>query len=233
MLLDLQDVGSRYYTYIYTMAHVMKACGEQGIPMLVLDRPNPIAGKQVEGNYTNPEAVTSFIGALPIPNRHGLTIGELALLFAHEYGLTCDIEVVAMDGWERHMYFDETNRIWVPPSPNTTGVNMCLLYPGTCLIEGLNVSEGRGTAFPFEMIGAPFLDGHRLAEAFNSHELPGVIARPASYTPTRQKHAGIRCSGVQLHVTDRYTFESLRAGLVLLEKNCRASTERRSIFDER
>ncbi|MCJ7841528.1 DUF1343 domain-containing protein [Lederbergia sp. NSJ-179] len=217
MLLDLQDVGSRYYTYIYTMAHVMQACGEQGVPMLILDRPNPIGGQQVEGNYLETKTASSFLNQFPIPNRHGMTIGELALLFVHKYGLKCDTDVIPMDGWKRHMYFDDTGRIWVPPSPNTTGLHMCLLYPGTCLIEGLNVSEGRGTAFPFEYVGAPFLDGYRLAQAFNSRKLPGVIARPASFIPSQQKHAGKLCSGVQLHVIDRHTFEALHAGLVLME----------------
>ncbi|MBO0991661.1 exo-beta-N-acetylmuramidase NamZ family protein [Bacillus sp. SD088] len=218
MVLDLQDIGSRYYTYIYTMAHVMEACGEAGIPMLVLDRPNPIGGKQVEGNYLNLKGSSTFVDQLRIPNRHGLTIGELALLFAHEYGLICDVEVVPMEGWKRDMYFDDTGYIWVPPSPNTTGLNMCLLYPGTCLIEGLNLSEGRGTAFPFEYIGAPFLDAAQLANEFNSRSLPGVIARPTTFIPAKQKHAGKLCSGVQLHVIDRHIFEPLYAGLVLIEQ---------------
>ncbi|WP_062109986.1 exo-beta-N-acetylmuramidase NamZ family protein [Bacillus niameyensis] len=223
IVFDLQDVGSRYYTYIYTMAQVMEACGEHGLPMIILDRPNPISGGRVEGNYLNLKGPSAFRDRLRIPNRHGLTIGELALLFVHEYGLKCDVEVITMDGWKRDMYFDDTGRIWVPPSPNTTGLNMCLLYPGTCLIEGLNVSEGRGTAFPFEYIGAPFLKANTLAKAFNDRALSGVLARPTTFIPAKQKHAGKLCAGVQLHVTDRHTFEPLDAGLVLIEEIVKAA----------
>lgn len=218
MIVDLQDIGSRYYTYIYTMAEVIEACGEAGIPVLILDRPNPIAGNRVEGNFYQLKGFSPFRDKLPLPNRHGLTIGEIALLFVHEYGLKGDVEVIPMDGWRRWMYFDDTGRIWVPPSPNSTGIHMCLLYPGTCFIEGLNVSEGRGTAFPFEYIGAPFLKEDELAKAFNARKLLGVIARPIVFTPAKQKHADTLCRGVQLHITDRHTFEPLLAGLVLIEE---------------
>lgn len=225
MVLDLQDIGARYYTYIYTMAEVMVACGENGVPMLILDRPNPINGIHAEGNFRNLKGNLPFRDQLKIPNRHGLTIGELALLFTHEFNLTCDVEVIAMDGWKRDMYFDDTNRPWVPPSPNSTGVDMCLLYPGTCLIEGLNVSEARGTAFPFEFIGAPFLETEPLAKAFNERGLPGVIARPATFTPARQKHADELCKGVQLHITDRNSFQSLYTGMVLIEEIVKAAPD--------
>ncbi|MCY9517729.1 exo-beta-N-acetylmuramidase NamZ family protein [Paenibacillus apiarius] len=216
MVFDLQDIGTRYYTYIYTMAYVMEACGEQGIPFVVLDRPNPINGMTLEGNLVD-EDCRSFVGLYPIPVRHGLTIGELAQLFKEQFGVRCDLTVIPMEGWSRKMHFDETGLLWVPPSPNASGLDMGLLYPGTCLVEGTNLSEGRGTAKPFEMVGAPFIDGYRLAKALNERRMPGILARPVSFVPTYQKHVGERCEGVQLHVTDRTALQSFSAGLQLLE----------------
>lgn len=216
VVFDLQDIGSRYYTFIYTMAYVMEACGEQGKRFVVLDRPNPIGGTSVEGNVLEPQ-FRSFVGLYPIPNRHGLTIGELALLYTHEFGISCDVTVVQMEGWERDMYFDETGLFWVPPSPNTTGLDMCTLYPGTCLIEGTNLSEGRGTTRPFEIAGAPFVDGYALAKQFNERRVRGVLARPVSFVPTYQKYKGLRCEGVQLHVEDREKIHAFQVGITLLE----------------
>lgn len=216
VVFDLQDIGSRYYTFIYTMAYVMEACGEQGKRFVVLDRPNPIGGTSVEGNVLEPQ-FRSFVGLYPIPNRHGLTIGELALLYTHEFGISCDVTVVPMEGWERDMYFDETGLFWVPPSPNTTGLDMCTLYPGTCLIEGTNLSEGRGTTRPFEIAGAPFVDGYALAKQFNERKVSGVLARPVSFVPTYQKYKGRRCEGVQLHVEDREKINAFQVGITLLE----------------
>lgn len=216
VVFDLQDIGSRYYTYIYTMAYVMEACGELGKDFVVLDRPNPIGGNAMEGNLLEPE-LKSFVGLFPIPNRHGLTIGELALLFKHEFGIQCNVTVIQMEGWARDMYFDQTGLFWVPPSPNSTGIDMSILYPGTCLVEGTNLSEGRGTTRPFEFIGAPYVDGYSLAKTYNQRKIPGVIARPISFVPNYQKHLGARCEGVQLHVVDRHILNSLKAGLILLE----------------
>jgi uncharacterized protein YbbC (DUF1343 family) len=216
VFLDLQDIGSRYYTYIYTMAYVMEACGEQGKKFVVLDRPNPISGSVMEGNLIEP-TITSFVGRFPIPNRHGLTIGEMALLYKHEFGIDCDVTVIPMEGWNRDMYYDETGLFWVQSTPNTTCLDMSILYPGTCLAEGTNLSEGRGTTRPFEYIGAPYVDGYQLAKAFNGRSMKGVVARPVSFMPTYQKHVGVRCEGIQLHVTDRNALHSLEAGLVLLE----------------
>lgn len=216
IIFDLQDIGTRYYTYIYTMAYVMEACKEYGKKFVVLDRPNPISGDVVEGNLVK-EDVRSFVGLLPIPNRHGMTVGELALLFKNEFDYDCDLTVVPMKGWRRSAYFDETKLIWVPPSPNTTTIDMTLLYPGTCLIEGTNLSEGRGTTKPFEYIGAPFIDGAELARAFNERKLPGVLARQTSFVPSYQKFTGEVCSGVQLHVVDRTSFEAFHTGVVLIE----------------
>lgn len=216
VVFDLQDIGSRYYTFIYTMAYMMKACEEYGKHFVVLDRPNPISGEKVEGNLVE-EDVRSFVGLLPIPNRHGMTVGELALLFKNEFGYNCELTVVQMQDWQRKMYFDDTNLMWVPPTPNTTGIDMTILYPGTCLIEGTNLSEGRGTTKPFEWIGAPFLNGQKLANRFNERKLPGVLARPTSFVPTYQKHKGETCGGVQLHVVDRDNLNALKTGILLIE----------------
>ncbi|MBW8348531.1 DUF1343 domain-containing protein [Bacillus sp. IITD106] len=216
IVFDLQDIGARYYTFIYTMAYVMEACGEHGKEFVVLDRPNPISGKSMEGNLVE-EDVRSFVGLYPLPNRHGMTVGEIAQLYKHEYGIDCELTVVPMEGWERRMYYDETNLFWVPPSPNTTGLDMSILYPGTCLVEGTNLSEGRGTTRPFEYVGAPFVDGYKLAKAFNQKNLSGVLARPVSFVPTYQKHKDIVCEGIQIHVVDRQKVHALKTGLILLE----------------
>lgn len=213
---DLQDIGSRYYTFIYTMANMMRLCKEEGKRFVVLDRPNPINGIDVEGNLVQAHC-TSFVGQYPIPIRHGLTIGELALLFNEEFGIHCELEVIEMEGWSRHQYFDETDLHWVSPTPNATNMNMCLLYPGTCLIEGLNVSEGRGTTKPFEMIGAPFIDGRRLAERLTEIGLPGVKFRPTTFKPMYQKFVGEVCEGVQIHITDRTVMKPVQLGVILLQ----------------
>ncbi|KGA96778.1 hypothetical protein AJ85_00340 [Alkalihalobacillus alcalophilus ATCC 27647 = CGMCC 1.3604] len=216
IVFDLQDIGSRYYTFIYTMAYMMEACAENNIDFVVLDRPNPISGYQMEGNLVE-ESIRSFVGMLPIPNRHGLTVGELALLFKHEFGYDCDLTVIPMLGWKRHMYFEDTGLIWVPPSPNTTSIDMALLYPGTCFIEGTNLSEGRGTTKPFEYIGAPFIDGNLLAKRFNEKQITGVLARPTSFIPTYSKHKDTICGGIQLHVIERAKIKPVEMGLQLIE----------------
>lgn len=215
MIFDIQDIGSRYYTYIYTMANVMEACGENDIELLVLDRPNPISGMHREGNLVEKE-YKSFIGLVPIPNRHGLTTGELALLYNKEFGYECEVTVIPMEGWTRDMYFDDTDLFWIPPSPNTTSIDMCILYAGTCLFEGTNISEGRGTTQPFEVAGAPFINGHELAQKFNARKLPGIIARPVSFNPTYQKYEGEMCYGVQLHITDRETIKPVKSLVYLI-----------------
>nr|WP_304213725.1 DUF1343 domain-containing protein [Fredinandcohnia onubensis] len=212
---DLQDIGARYYTFIYTMAYVMETCAEFGKEFVVLDRPNPITGTVMEGNLVD-EDVRSFVGLYPIPNRHGMTVGEIALMYKHEFGINCELTVIPMEGWSRDMFYDETGLFWIPPSPNTTGMDMCTLYPGTCLVEGTNLSEGRGTTRPFEYVGSPFIEGYRLAKYFNEKKLPGVLARPISFVPTYQKHKDEVCEGVQLHVTDRWKIHSLKTGLTLL-----------------
>lgn len=224
MIFDIQDIGSRYYTYIYTMAYVMEACAEYGKKVIVLDRPNPISGIKREGNLVD-ENYASFVGLLPIPNRHGLTIGELALLFKNEFGYDCDLMVVPLEGWNRSMYYDETDFFWIPPSPNTTSIDMCILYAGTCLFEGTNVSEGRGTTQPFEIVGAPYINGFELANQFNKRSLNGVAARPVFFKPTYQKYKDEECQGVQLHITNRDTIEPLKTGIALIEDIARLYPE--------
>ncbi|OAK67476.1 exo-beta-N-acetylmuramidase NamZ domain-containing protein [Lederbergia galactosidilytica] len=216
IVFDLQDIGSRYFTYIYSMAYAMEACAEYGKQFVVLDRPNPISGIPMEGNLIEQD-IRSFVGLYPIPNRHGMTVGELAKFFNYEMGIHCNLTVIQMEGWDRSLYYDETDLFWVPSSPNTTGVDMTILYPGTCLIEGTNISEGRGTTKPFEYIGAPFMDGYHFARTFNDKKLPGVLARPISYRPNIQKYKGEVCEGVQLHIVDRHQFQSFQTGLTVLE----------------
>lgn len=216
LIFDLQDLGSRYYTYIYTMAYAMEACEKYNKEFVVLDRPNPINGLIVEGNLVEAD-VRSFVGLLPIPNRHGMTVGELAQLFQGEYGYRCQLTVVPMKGWQRDTYYDETNLFWIPPSPNASSVDMSVLYTGTCLLEGTNLSEGRGTVKPFEYVGAPFINGYELAQIFNEAKLPGVIARPVSFIPTYQKYNGEICSGIQIHITNRNEVQSLKTGIKLIE----------------
>lgn len=205
VVFDIQDIGARYYTYIYTMAYMMEACARTGKRMIVLDRPNPIGGERVEGNFVDPD-YTSFVGLYPIPNRHGMTVGELAVYFNEEYQIGCDLEVVSMEGWKRYSFQTENGLPWIPPSPNTTSLDMMLLYPGTCLVEGTNLSEGRGTTQPFEIIGAPFIDGEKLQDQVNALGLEGIHARALAFTPTYQKYNGQLCEGIQLHITDRKTF---------------------------
>lgn len=216
LVFDLQDLGSRYYTYIYTMAYAMEACGEYNKQFVVLDRPNPINGITIEGNLVEDD-VRSFVGLLPIPNRHGMTVGELAKMFKDEFGYHCDLTVVPMEGWKRTMYFEDTGLLWIPPSPNASSVDMSILYTGTCLMEGTNLSEGRGTTKPFECVGAPFINGYDLAKAFNAKEIPGVIARPVSFIPTYQKFVNEVCSGIHIHITNRDAVNSLKVGLTIIQ----------------
>lgn len=213
---DLQDIGARYYTFIYSLANTMQICGQEGKKVVVLDRPNPINGQSVEGNIVEKD-FQSFVGKFPISVRHGMTIGELALLFKHEFGVDCELEVIPMDGWSREKYFDQTDLFWVSPSPNTTNMDMCVLYPGTCLVEGTNLSEGRGTTRPFEVIGAPFMDSRKLADKLNGLNMEGVRFRPAVFKPMYQKHAGEVCEGVQIHVADRIKLQPFEMGILILE----------------
>jgi uncharacterized protein YbbC (DUF1343 family) len=214
---DLQDIGTRFYTFVYTLSYVMEAAREAGIPVVVLDRPNPIGGTQLEGPVLDP-AFSSFVGRYPLPVRHGMTAGELAGLFNDGFGIGCELCVVEMEGWRRTMEFDATGLPWIPPSPNMPALATARVYPGGCLIEGTNLSEGRGTTTPFELVGAPWLDGHRLAGRMREAGLPGVDFRPASFRPMFQKHAGEGCSGVQVVVNDAARFQPFATYLVLVRE---------------
>ncbi|MGA7613960.1 MAG: DUF1343 domain-containing protein [Thermoanaerobaculia bacterium] len=216
LVVDLQDVGSRYYTFIYTMALSMREAAKVGVRVIVLDRPNPIDGIHLEGNIGE-EKYASFVGLFPLPTRHGMTAGELARYFNARFEFGCDLVVVPMRNWKRSMWWEDTGLPWVIPSPNMPTVTTAAVYPGMCLIEGTNLSEGRGTTHPFELFGAPWLQPFELADRLNALELPGIRFRPHYFQPTFHKHAGEVCGGVELHVTDRRTFEPYRTGLRCIE----------------
>ena len=215
VVVDLQDVGSRYYTFIWTTALVMRAAAAAGVDVVVLDRPNPLGGAHVEGNVADP-AYASFVGLYPLAIRHGMTIGEVAAYLNGVHGFGCRLTVVRMRGWRRAMLWEDTGLPWVAPSPNMPTPDTARVYPGGCLYEGTNLSEGRGTTRPFEWVGAPYLDAHRYAEGLEALKLPGVIFRPARFTPTFHKWAGRLCDGVQIHVTDADRFKSYLTGLAIM-----------------
>lgn len=218
MVFDLQDVGTRVYTYVATMAYAMQACAENGIPFVVLDRPNPINGTAMEGPILEYPEHSSFVGLYPIPLRHGMTAGELALLFNDRFlEPKAKLTVVPMEGWHRSEWFDQTRLPWVIPSPNLPTLDTAIVYPGQVLLEGTNLSEGRGTTRPFELFGAPWIDGYELTRALNALNLPGVVFREAWFTPTFSKHQGKLCGGCQIHVTDRGAFEPIATTLHLLQ----------------
>ncbi len=215
LVIDLQDIGTRYYTNPSTLYYAIDAADRAHIPIIVLDRPNPLGGQAREGRILDP-AYRSFVGMLPIPIRHALTFGEEARLIQDLYFPNAKVEVVPMAGWARTMLWPDTGVPFVPPSPNTTHFTMAMLYPGTCLFEGTNVSVGRGTPHPFEWIGAPWADAHQLADWFNQQGLPGVLARPVYFTPSRSLYTGDVVNGVQVHVIDAGAVQALRTGVALL-----------------
>jgi len=216
LVVDLQDVGVRIYTYIYTLANCLKAAKRHGLKVIVCDRPNPIGGAQVEGMVLVP-GFESFVGMYPIPMRHGMTIGEIARLFNEHFGIGADLEVMPMEGWRRDMYFDATDLTWIISSPNIPTFDTTTVYPGGVLFEGTNVSEGRGTTRPFELLGAPWIGAERFADGMNCRDLPGVYFRPALFEPTFHKHAREGCAGCQVHVRDRKTFRAVETGVALIE----------------
>jgi uncharacterized protein YbbC (DUF1343 family) len=224
LVIDLQDVGTRIYTYIYTMANCLEAAAEAGLAVIVCDRPNPIGGIDVEGPMLEP-GFESFVGQFPIAMRHGMTIGELARLFNEHFELGAKLEVVEMHGWSRDQFFDDTPLTWVPPSPNLPALDSAFVYPGTVLLEGTNISEGRGTTRPFELVGAPWVDPEPFAAALNARHLEGVHFRPVAFEPTFHKHAGTSCGGCQIHVRDRRAFRPVETGAVLLEAFWQADPE--------
>lgn len=222
LVIDIQDVGARIYTFIYTMANCLSAAARAGVPVIVCDRPNPIGGIAVEGPMLEP-GYESFVGLYRMPMRHGMTVGELARLFNEHHRLGAELEVVPMEGWSRDMYWDETGIPWVIPSPNMPTLDTAIVYPGTVLFEGTMLSEGRGTTRPFELVGAPWIDGDQFAARMNKVELKGVHFRPVNFEPTFQKHARATCGGCQIHVTQRENFASVQVGVSLLREFYAAS----------
>jgi uncharacterized protein YbbC (DUF1343 family) len=216
LIFDMQDVGCRIYTFVYTMANCMIAARKYGKRVIVCDRPNPISGNKVEGNVLEPE-FASFVGQYSIPTRHGMTPAELAKLFNKHFNINCDLQIISMDGWERSFWLDNTDAPWVLPSPNMPSVDSATVFPGTVHFEGTQVSEGRGTTKPFELIGAPYINPDEYADSLNSIDLKGVYFRSCMFQPTFQKHGGVTCGGAQIHVLDREVFEPVKTGVAMVK----------------
>ncbi len=225
LVIDLQDVGARIYTFVYTMANCLRAAARHGVPVIVCDRPNPIGGEAVEGPMLAP-GYESFVGLFPIPMRHGMTIGELARLFNERFGLGAELEVVPLEGWHREMYWDDTRLPWVMPSPNMPTLDTAVVYPGGVLFEGTQLSEGRGTTRPFELLGAPWIDAEPFAGRLNALKIPGAHFRAVVFEPTFHKHARLACGGVQIHVTDRRMFRPVLAGVAVMGEFHRSAPDR-------
>ena len=215
LVIDLQDVGSRIYTFVYTMANCLRAARKHGVAVIVTDRPNPIGGEKIDGPMLV-KGFESFVGQYPIPMRHGMTVAELAKFFNEACGIGAELTVVPMENWRRCMHFDETGLHWVMPSPNMPTLDTAIVYPGTVLFEGTNISEGRGTARPFELVGAPWVNAEALADALARHDLPGVYFRPVVFEPTFQKHAKRACGGCQIHVLDRGQLQVVDTAVAVL-----------------
>ena len=213
---DLQDIGCRIYTFVYTIANCMRVAARLGKRVIVCDRPNPINGLDVEGNVLE-KGFESFVGQFELPTRHGMTAGELARMFREHWGINCELEVVTLDGWSRELWFDETDAQWVMPSPNIPTLDSATVFPGTVHLEGTQVSEGRGTTRPFELVGAPYIEATVLARRLESIGLGGVRFRPTNFLPTFQKHVGVTCGGVQIHVTDRREFRPVLTGVAVVK----------------
>jgi uncharacterized protein YbbC (DUF1343 family) len=218
LVCDLQDVGCRIYTFIYTIANCMLAARRLGKRVVVCDRPNPVGGVALEGNVLEP-GFESFVGQYSLPTRHGMTAGELSRMFNGHWGIGCELEVVEMEGWSRELWFDETDVPWVLPSPNMPTLDSATVFPGTVHLEGTQMSEGRGTTRPFELVGAPYIEPLSFARKLKSEGLPAVIFRPTNFLPTFQKHAGDTCGGVQIHVLDRQEFKPVLTGVAIV-KTC-------------
>ncbi len=224
LVFDIQDIGARFYTYVYTMSLAMEAAAENGKRFVVLDRPNPITGEYVEGNVLD-AALASFVGLYPIPVRHGMTVGELAKMFNGQGWLAgrvrADLLVIPMEGWCRRMWYDETELRFIKPSPNMPDLETAAVYPGLCLLEGTNVSEGRGTDKPFRQFGAPWIDSQRLAERLNRLDIAGMRFQPVTFTPTGSKYQGQECHGIRIAVMDRDRLEPYYSGIRIVAEICR------------
>lgn len=216
LIFDIQDIGAKYYTFIYTMSYVMQSAKKYGKKFIVLDRPNPITGSITEGCITN-KSFKSFVGLHPIIIRHGMTVAELASMFNHEFKINCDLEIIKMTGWKRKMWYDETSLPWIMPSPNISTLNSAIVYPGMCLLEGTNLSEGRGTTRPFEIFGAPFIEPEKLFKKMREEKLPGCIFRPLFFQPTFNKWLGKLCGGLQIHLTDRNEYKSVLTAIAIIK----------------
>lgn len=225
LVIDLQEVGTRIYTFIYTMANCLRAGRKHDVPVVVCDRPNPIGGARIEGPVLR-HGFESFVGQFPIAMRHGMTMGELAQLFNGAFGIGCDLRVFEMEGWSRAMYFDATGLPWIMPSPNVPTLDSAVVYPGAVLFEGTNISEGRGTTRPFELVGAPWIEPQAFASRMNRLGLSGVYFRPVGFEPTFHKHAGQSCGGCQIHVLDRSTFRPVLTAVSLLSEFYAADPEK-------
>ncbi len=215
LIFDIQDVGVRFYTYAQTMSHAMEAAAKKGVNFIILDRPNPITGITVEGNVLDP-AFSSFLGRYPTILRHGMTVGELASFLNQSFQIDVDLTVVKMEGWRREMWYDDTELIWVPPSPGIPSLRTATVYPGMCLLEGINVSEGRGTTLPFELAGSPWINGEDLESRLRDSNLEGCLVRSAEFIPSFSKYRDEKCSGIQIHITDRSIFKPVEFGLTLI-----------------
>ena len=216
LVIDLQDVGARYYTFIWTMENCMQVCMEMNKSIVILDRPNPIGGHKIEGPVLE-EAYASFVGQRPLPVRHGMTVGEIGNYLCNEFYPSLDFHVIPVQGWKRKFWFDSTHLPWVMPSPNMPTMDTAMVYPGMCLLEGTNISEGRGTTRPFEIFGASFIEPELLVRQLIDSNLPGIIFRPTYFQPTFQKYAGKVCGGAQLHVTDRERFKPFKTGVAIIK----------------
>jgi uncharacterized protein YbbC (DUF1343 family) len=216
MVIDLQDIGTRYYTFIWTMELCMQACMELRKSVVILDRPNPIGGHLTEGPVLD-QRYASFVGQRPLPVRHGMTIGEIGKYLREEYYPALDLHIIPAQGWKRKMWFDQTALPWVMPSPNIPTLDTATVYPGMCLLEGTNISEGRGTTRPFEIFGAPFIDPDILVGHLKDYKLSGAVFRPMYFQPTFQKHAGALCGGAQMHIINRNKFRPFRTGVAILK----------------
>lgn len=216
LIVDLIDVGTRVYTFIYTVSYCLEAAKKYGKNIIILDRPNPVNGISIEGNLLK-ENVTSFVGRYPLPMRHGLTIGELAQLINKEYKIECELDIIPLKGWERKMYYTETGLPWVAPSPNLPTPISAMVYPGQVIFEGTNISEGRGTSQPFELFGAPFLDTKTIIQSIEKNAPHGIILRNTIFEPTSNKWAGKACKGFQIHITDPSMYNSYETSLMVLQ----------------
>ncbi len=224
LVIDLQDVGARYYTFIWTVALCIRACEKLGIPILILDRPNPISGSAVEGTVLDPN-YASFVGLYSLPIRHGLTVAEIANYLRATFFPTADVSCLLMEGWSRDVYHDETDAPWGMPSPNMPTVDTAVVYPGACFLEATNLSEGRGTTRPFEIIGAPYLNARIFCDALNSADLKGVRFRPLQFEPTFNKHALNLCEGAFVHVLNRQAFEPVLAYVAIMQESIRQAEQ--------